>query len=90
MENKVGIRELKQNASAVVALAKGGESVTITEHGKPVAMLIPYPQDIITRLELEGKLVKGTDSFDFAEIRRTKLDGTTIADLLDESRADRL
>lgn len=85
----MGIRELKQNASAVVALAKDGESVTITEHGKPVAMLIPYPQDILTRLELEGKLVRGTGSFDFTEIRRAELDGTTLAELLDESRAER-
>ena len=85
----MGIRELKQNASAVVALAKEGESVTITEHGKPVAMLIPYPQDTLTRLELEGKLVRGTQSFDFSAIKPAKLDGTTLAELLDETRADR-
>lgn len=85
----MGIRELKQNASAVVSLAKDGESVTITEHGKPVAMLIPYPQDTLTRLELEGKLIRAAGSFDFSKIEPMELEGITIAELLDESRAER-
>ncbi|MFN2486319.1 MAG: type II toxin-antitoxin system Phd/YefM family antitoxin [Acidimicrobiia bacterium] len=33
----VGIRALKQNASAVVAEAASGELVTITDRGRPVA-----------------------------------------------------
>ena len=37
----VGIRALKQNASAVVADAGAGETVTITDRGRPVAKLIP-------------------------------------------------
>jgi len=32
---------LKQNASAVVAEAVGGELVTITDRGRPVAQLVP-------------------------------------------------
>jgi prevent-host-death family protein len=45
----VGVRALKQNASAVVAAAAAGESVTITDRGRPVAQLIPLPS---TRLEM--------------------------------------
>jgi prevent-host-death family protein len=37
---EVGIRALKQNASAVVATAASGEPVTITDRGRPVAMLV--------------------------------------------------
>lgn len=37
---EVGIRALKQNASAVVATAAAGEPVTITDRGRPVAMLV--------------------------------------------------
>jgi len=37
----VGIRDLKQNASAVVARAAGGEVMTITDRGRPVARLLP-------------------------------------------------
>ncbi|MHB8671152.1 MAG: type II toxin-antitoxin system prevent-host-death family antitoxin [Acidimicrobiales bacterium] len=39
----VGVRALKQNASAVVAEAAAGEVVTITDRGRPVAQLVPVP-----------------------------------------------
>ena len=38
---EVGFRALKQNASAVVADVAGGEIVTITDRGRPVAQMIP-------------------------------------------------
>ena len=37
----VGIRELKQNASEVVARAEKGETITITVQGRPVAKIVP-------------------------------------------------
>lgn len=40
----VGIRALKQNASAVVAEAAAGDIIVITDRGRPVAMLVPYQQ----------------------------------------------
>lgn len=50
---EVGIRALKQNASAVVADAVAGETVTITDRGRPVAQLTALPasrlQDLIER-----------------------------------------
>lgn len=46
--SEVGIRALKQNASAVVAEAAAGEPVTITDRGRPVAQLLPIRS---TRLE---------------------------------------
>ena len=88
MENRVGIRELKQNASAVVALAKEGNTVTITEHGKPAAILIPYPESQLEQLIAEGVVTPGTGSFDFSNIKPVKLEGLTIAELLDQSRAE--
>lgn len=39
----VGIRELKQNASAIVARASAGESLVVTDRGRPVAHLGPLP-----------------------------------------------
>ncbi len=41
--SEVGIRALKQNASAVVADAASGETVTITDRGRPVAQLTAIP-----------------------------------------------
>jgi prevent-host-death family protein len=40
----VGLRELGQNVSRVLARVKKGESLVVTEHGKPVARLVPFTQ----------------------------------------------
>lgn len=39
--HSIGIRELKQNASAVVARAAAGELLLVTDRGRPVARLVP-------------------------------------------------
>lgn len=41
--SEVGIRALKQNASTVVAEAAGGETVIITDRGRPPPRLFAYP-----------------------------------------------
>jgi prevent-host-death family protein len=51
---QVGVRELKQNASAVVAEAAAGEIITITSRGKPVAQLVPLRQSRIDALIAAG------------------------------------
>ncbi len=38
---RVGIRELRQNLSIYVDRVKSGESLEVTEHGRPVAVLRP-------------------------------------------------
>ncbi len=52
---EVGIRALKQNASAVVAEAAAGETVTITDRGRPVAQLTPLPSSPLQRLLASGQ-----------------------------------
>ena len=52
---EVGIRALKQNASAVVAQAAAGERVTITDRGRPVAQLTPIPSSRLEQLSLAGR-----------------------------------
>lgn len=41
---------MKQNASAVVARVGAGESVTITDRGRPVARMTPIPSSPLERL----------------------------------------
>ncbi len=48
--SETGIRALKQNASAVVARAVAGETVTITDRGRPVAQLTAIPASRLRRL----------------------------------------
>ena len=43
LPSTVGIRELRANLSGYVSAVKLGRSYTLTEHGKPVARLVPVP-----------------------------------------------
>lgn len=52
---EVGIRALKQNASAVVAQAAAGETVTITDRGRPVARLTAIPASPLAELLDTGR-----------------------------------
>jgi prevent-host-death family protein len=52
---EVGIRALKQNASAVVASAAAGETVTITDRGRPVAILTPLPSSPLQTMLVDGR-----------------------------------
>lgn len=52
---QIGIRELKQNASAVVARAAAGESITITDRGRPAARLTPLEASTLERLYASGQ-----------------------------------
>lgn len=51
---QIGIRDLNQNASAIVARAASGEKITITDRGRPVAQLIPFNESIVAGLISAG------------------------------------
>ena len=56
---RIGVKELRQNASRYLALVKGGETVEVTERGKLVALLSP-PSDYRRardRLVAGGRLI---------------------------------
>jgi prevent-host-death family protein len=53
--SEVGIRALKQNASAVVAEAAAGEMVTITDRGRPVAQMVPVASSRAEALIAAGR-----------------------------------
>ena len=55
MASEVGIRALKQNASAVVAQAAAGRTITITDHGRPVARLVPIAATQLEELTEAGQ-----------------------------------
>jgi len=61
---KVGIRELRQNLSVYVDQVKAGETLEVTEHNHPVALLTPLPSEngLLGRLIAEGKVTPATRS----------------------------
>ena len=55
MSEIVGIRALKQNASAVVAAAAAGDIVTITDRGRPVARMTAIASSRLAELIESGR-----------------------------------
>jgi prevent-host-death family protein len=56
----IGIRELRQHASRHLREVEAGETITVTDRGRPVAQLVPIrPLSGYDRLVAEGKLVPG-------------------------------
>lgn len=64
--NRIGVRELQQNASAAVRRASRGERIEVTDRGRPVAVLAPLAEgSLVDTLEAAGRLVKAeTDLLD--------------------------
>jgi len=52
----VGVRELRQRASELLRRVENGQSIQITDRGRPVAVLAPLPADPLERLIATGDL----------------------------------
>lgn len=91
--DRVGVRELRQNLSVYLDRVKEGERLEVTEHGRPVALLVPLPpaDDQIARLIAEGKMIPAEGSLRdwLRENPPLKLDlpgGRTLTQILLEMR----
>ncbi len=60
----VGIRELQQNAGAVVARAEAGETIVVTHRGRAVARLVPERGRGLDALRAAGLIRSATRSLD--------------------------
>lgn len=63
-ELRVGIRELRQDASRIIDLVKSGQSFLITEHGRPVAKLNPLEGPTLEDLIELGVITLATRKYD--------------------------
>lgn len=54
----VGVRELRDRLSAHLALVKNGETIVVTEHGRPVATIAPYRGDSPLAVLIEEGVVR--------------------------------
>lgn len=60
----VGVRELRQRASELLRQVEGGETVEVTDRGRPVALLTPITGDgPLARLRRTGEVVAATEDF---------------------------
>ena len=61
----VGVRELRQRASGLLRLVERGETVEITDRGRPVALLTPIPEGSpLERMRAAGDVESATADLD--------------------------
>jgi prevent-host-death family protein len=61
----VGVRELRQRASELLRRVEAGETIEVTDRGRPVAVLAPLTgQRPIDRLKAAGHLVPSQHDLD--------------------------
>lgn len=63
----IGVRELRQHASRYLARVAGGETLEVTDRGRPVAMLIPVRGGAWEALLASGRVTAPTDEGDVVD-----------------------
>ncbi|MGL5809042.1 MAG: type II toxin-antitoxin system Phd/YefM family antitoxin [Nocardioides sp.] len=81
----IGVRELRDGLSRHLASVREGHTITVTDHGRPVARIVPV--GVPTKLEqliAEGKITRATRR---KETRPAPVKGNgTVSDLIDQQR----
>ncbi|MBA2638648.1 MAG: type II toxin-antitoxin system prevent-host-death family antitoxin [Nocardioidaceae bacterium] len=68
MSLSVGIRELRQQTSAVLKRVVRGETIEVTDHGHPIARIVPLRRGTLDQLVLEGRATAAAgDLLDLAD-----------------------
>ncbi len=58
--DRIGVRELRQHASRYLARVATGETIEVTDRGRPVALLVPTPADRWASLVSSGQVLAAT------------------------------
>jgi prevent-host-death family protein len=85
---RVGVRELRQNLSVYLDRVKAGETLEVTEHGRPVARLGPNPPErmsIVDRFIAEGRITPATTDHRTLTMP-PRMPGTPLSEILQEMR----
>ncbi len=83
----IPIRTLKDHLSEYLRRVQNGESVTVTDHGRPVAALVSLsnqnasPAARLARLEASGE-VTAPSSKVFSRVKRTRVRGKSVSSTL--------
>jgi prevent-host-death family protein len=83
----VGVRELRQSASQLLDQVKEGRSVVITEHGVPVAQLIPITESIYEQYLASGRIIPARNPKRVFTMPKGKIaQGKQLSEILIEER----
>ena len=84
-----GVRELRQSASKILDQVKDGVVFEITEHGVPVARLVPITKSLYEEYIAAGLIIPAENPITRFEVPTYKLKGKkTSTELLMEIRAE--
>ena len=62
---RVGVRELRQRASELLRRVEAGETIEVTDRGRPVALLTPVPEaGPLERLRAAGEVTSPVGELD--------------------------
>jgi prevent-host-death family protein len=97
MTTTMGIREVTRNTSKVIHRAAAGEVVVITEHERPIAMLVPLPSTgdaVVDEMIRDGRLVPASNPGGVAALLAIApvepSSGADTAEAVSELREDRV
>lgn len=88
--SRVGVRELRQHLSVHLRRVARGETLEVTEHGRPVAVLAPLPRpaSVVGRLIAAGRATEPEG--DLVELGPPKgRPSRRLSDALEALREDR-
>ena len=58
---KIGVRQLRDNLSRQLAEVQAGHTVTVTDHGRPIARIVPVGRlTMLESLRAEGRISSAT------------------------------
>jgi prevent-host-death family protein len=89
----VGSRELKNRLGRYLGLVDEGETIIVTDRGKPVARLVPPSphreepvglEEVLRQLEAEGHLRRGTRPF--KRFKPIRVKGKPVSQMILEDR----
>ncbi len=85
---RVGVRELRRDASAVLRRVAAGETIEVTDRGRPVAILTKSMPSGLSRLEREGLLRNAEGRLLDLEPIRLPANAAAPSQVVSEGRAD--
>jgi prevent-host-death family protein len=89
MATQMGIRELRDNLTTTIRRVRAGETIEITNHGEPVAVLSPAPTSRIARLIARGEATPPKYRFRAGDFDPQPATGPmTASEALQEDRGD--
>ena len=88
-QNRIGVREIRQDASTILARVEEGEEFIITNRGVPIARLIPMDKDdeeLIEEMIANGDIVESDGNLWELPLPTFKVKGKSATQQLIEER----